>query len=229
MDWNASFGMFYGPKLIGFIIHGIGYHQDELTAFNTGTGVVPEFRSQKVIDRLYETAIPILRQRGVAKCMLEVIQDNDRAIKVYERIGFRVTRSLKCFQGTINPKQDENYFAEQIPFEYVIPKNQPFRDYYSWDNSNNAVIRSGEIYRTYLVKDNNNDEKGYFIINPASGYIPQLECLNGRTGSVLRSIAGISREVRINNIDERRTDLIDTLIDHGLTNTINQYEMEMHL
>jgi len=43
------------------------------------------------------------------------------------------------------------------------------------------------------------------------------------------AIHQISKEVRIVNVDDRRTDLIENLLANGLENSINQYEMAMDI
>ncbi|WP_189605489.1 hypothetical protein [Salinimicrobium marinum] len=158
--------------------------------------------------------------------MLEVIQENLRAIRVYERIGFKISRKLKSFQGKIVPG-NEKFRLEKVPFEEVIEKSSLYDEFYSWDNSGATIKRSEEIYQTFLVRNHEGRAAGYFVINPDIGYVAQLELINGPAGVVFNGLAKISPEVRLNNIYEGRTDLIDVLLKNGLVNTVNQYEMEM--
>ncbi|GHA45979.1 hypothetical protein GCM10007103_28780 [Salinimicrobium marinum] len=67
VDWKSSFGIFDEKKLVAFIINGIDLHQGKLTAFNTGTGVLPAYRSRKAVDQLYEFAFPYFRESGTEK------------------------------------------------------------------------------------------------------------------------------------------------------------------
>ena len=101
VDYEASIGVFDKDKLVALMIIGIDYHNGKLTAFNTGTGVIPDYKGQALVDKMYEFARPIFQKKGIQKCMLEVIQGNARAIRVYERIGFKIVRSLRCFRGGI--------------------------------------------------------------------------------------------------------------------------------
>ncbi len=228
VDWESSFGMFDNDKLVAFIIHGIDVHQEKLSAFNTGTGVLPEYRSQKAVDQLYDFARSHFKQSRVERCMLEVIQENFRAIRVYERIGFSITRSLKCFQGRIKIEK-QKFRLEKIPFEEVPVQHSLDKALYSWENSPATIKRSGAIYQTFLVRDYQDLEAGYFVINPEVGYVPKIEYTQGRAGVVFHALAEISADVRLNNIDESRKDLIANLLHYGLVNTVNQYEMEMSL
>ncbi len=39
VDYSLSFGAFDGDKLVAFIMNGIDYHNEVLSAFNTGTSI----------------------------------------------------------------------------------------------------------------------------------------------------------------------------------------------
>ena len=76
----------------GFIINAIDKRNGILTAFNTGTGVIPEYRGKRIVKSIYAHAIGELRQQGVEKSTLEVITKNDIAIRSYKSIGFSIRR-----------------------------------------------------------------------------------------------------------------------------------------
>ena len=66
VDYNLSYGVFDQDGLVAFIIHGIDQHLGQKTAFNTGTGVIPSFRGRQLVDKIYEFAIPKLKQLATA-------------------------------------------------------------------------------------------------------------------------------------------------------------------
>ena len=53
VNFNLSYGMFDNDKLVGFIINAIDERYGEYIAFNTGTGVIPEYRGQKIVKSIY--------------------------------------------------------------------------------------------------------------------------------------------------------------------------------
>lgn len=108
VDWELFLGMFDGENPVGFIINGIDPHNEKFTAYNTGTGILPEYRGKSIVDQLYLHSIPLLKNHGIEKSLLELICENERTIKVYKRIGFRITRTLKNFQR----KSSRNEFGE---------------------------------------------------------------------------------------------------------------------
>jgi len=226
VDFSLSYGVFQKDKLVAFIINGIDESNGLLTAFNTGTGVIPAFRGQQLVDKMYAHAIPILKNKGVQQCSLEVIQANARAIRVYERIGFKVDRSLKCFKGTIDNPIDQ-VSIQQVDFHALVKQGKPEHNLYSWDHSKEAILKSGTDYQTYVV---NRAKKtvGYFSIKE-SGYLGQFEAADQDFHFLMNGIKLINPAIRINNVDATRTTLISNLIAAGLENTIDQFEMSMRI
>jgi len=226
VDYNLSFGAFHEDKLVAFIINGIDKNNGLLTAFNTGTGVIPAFRGQQLVDKIYAHAIPILKNKGVQQCSLEVIQANARAIRVYERIGFTKDRSLKCFKGTIDSPTDK-VSIQQVDYTTLTAAGKPEHNFYSWDHSKEAILNSGRDYQTYVVR-RKEQAVGYFAIKE-SGYLGQFEAKDQDFHYLMNGIKLVNPTIRINNVDASRTVLINNLLSVGLENTIDQFEMSMNI
>lgn len=227
VDLSVSCGCFEDDRLVGFIINGIDMRNGKLTAYNSGTGVLSEFRGQGLVDQMYEYILPRLRERGVQKCILEVIQENRQAIRVYERVGFRKNRKLICFSGTLT-EGDRQYAPQDVPFSRVL-SFQKYEKLSSWDNSNAAIENSGDKFRTFVVRDLNDVIRGYATIDPETGYIAQMESVFGDYRELLNAVSRVKQQVRMNNIDEGRTGLLTAMRDCGLTLTLSQFEMEMDI
>lgn len=229
VDWEFSFGMFSEGKLAGFIINGIDFENDQLTAFNTGTGVLPEFRGQKIVDQLYAFAIPLLKKSGVEACSLEVIQKNEIAVAVYKRIGFQVTADYKCFRGKLN-LPESNALLTEIAADEIFERENPNHHFYSWDFRNEAINLSRKNYRCYDFETEK--AKGYFILDPENGSLAQFEVAPENEENelnLLSAVRKISPEIRINNVDSKRELRLNSLLKSGLENHIDQYQMRMHL
>ncbi|WP_052598004.1 GNAT family N-acetyltransferase [Aureispira sp. CCB-QB1] len=230
VDWTCSFGMFDQGELIAFIINGIDERGTHRVAFNTGTGVIKKYRGQKIVDQLYAYAFPILQQKGVTCCALEVIQENSRAIRVYERIGFSITKEYLCFTGKLEVSNYETTI-HKIDFEKIT---NPQANWYAWDNSNRAIqLSSKGTYTCYEVFSLAKEKIGFFVINEQSGNLPQFEIYKTNQQEdwqlLFDGIAQVSRTIRTINIDAKRTDILQTLRYLGMENSINQYEMELKM
>jgi ribosomal protein S18 acetylase RimI-like enzyme len=62
-----------------------------------GMGVVPDHRRAGIGERLLRELLDRARARGLARVTLEVLEQNDPARRLYERLGFRRTRALEIW------------------------------------------------------------------------------------------------------------------------------------
>ena len=119
VDFTLSYGMFDGENIVGFIIHAIDNRHGKKIAFNTGTGVIPEYRGRRIVQAIYDFAIPDLKMNGITQCALEVIIENHKAIKSYQRVGFEICKTYNCFSGAIplstNEEIELQYAAQGHP------------------------------------------------------------------------------------------------------------------
>jgi len=97
VDFDASVGLYDEGKLVGFTLIGIDAIDGAQTAFDAGTGIVPTFRKQGWARAMFDHALPELRARGVSRFLLEVLQENEPAVKAYRKSGFEIARELRCY------------------------------------------------------------------------------------------------------------------------------------
>lgn len=226
---DLSYGMFDNAKLAGFIIHAIDHRDGAMIAFNTGTGVIPSYRGQQIIRSIYTEAIPLLKTQGINLSRLEVIKENLIAVKTYERIGFTITKNYKCYQGTLNFHNDVAPYELRKVSSSFFDWKKINQSYYSWDNHSNTILQDTYDYYVLFTK---NTPSSYFIIKSDTGYITQFDVfINDKEHweQLFAAIQTVSATIKINNVDERLTSKIDILDHIGITNTIDQYEMEFNI
>lgn len=116
VDWPSSFGAFHEDQLIGVIITAI----DEWPALHTGayailTAVRSGWQGKGVLTALFEWLNLALDRRQVTQMQLEVLIDNPRGRRAYERLGFDTERHLFCFE--LPRLSRPQRFREQLGFE----------------------------------------------------------------------------------------------------------------
>lgn len=228
VNFDLSYGMFDGDQLVGFIIHAIDERRGEQIAFNTGTGVIPEYRGRKIVKAIYEHAIPDLIQNGITKSVLEVIIENEKAVKSYEGVGFTICKTFKCFAGELLADKVKTE-VKNIVFDEIVWEQIPNQDSYSWD-FHNRCLKDGNSSYYYVY--NNNKVESFFAISTENGTINQLEVLNNTKGNwerLFQAVHSVTKNVRIINVDDRLGDKLSAIEHAGLKNTVNQYEMELFL
>jgi GNAT superfamily N-acetyltransferase len=156
VDYALSFGAFENDQLVAFLLHGIDDSKNGKTAHNVVCGVVPTHRGKRLIEQIYEKALPVLRHSGVKTLTLEVITENEKAIKAYQNVGLRPAGMLRCFDGTLNVPDEKAFASFRVQkiqdYEWDLVKDLVSYTY-SWDNQPDAVAMLADDYETWLVYD----------------------------------------------------------------------------
>lgn len=235
IDPALSFGVFDEGKLVAFMFIGVDTHYGKLTAHNDGTGVIPAYRGRRLVDKMYEQAIPKFIAKGITQCSLEVIQENARAIKVYERLGFKKIRGVNCYGGVIINKNTA------IPTNLSIQKTaQPKWDLYEqcfdfvpcWNNSLAWVKAIQDTFDIVELYDNGVfagfaavDDSGSL---PIFGIHPTFR--RRKYGqNLIAYLAQTTPSLRTNNVADTAIGTLQFLEKIGMKNSINQHEMLLSL
>jgi len=88
-----------GKRIVGYANPVI----DGQEAWIGGIGVVPGMRRRGIGTRLMLEAEAVCRDRGVRELYLEVIEGNDPAQRLYERLGYAETRRFVTAEGRPAP------------------------------------------------------------------------------------------------------------------------------
>ena len=230
-----SVGAFQDDQLIAFILHGYDLVDQLKIAYNAGTGVIPTKRGSKLTSKMYEYVLPILQANDIDKLLLEVITTNERAIKTYNNIGFKIIRELNCYKGAINITNRKNDFEIRKLEEYNWQKLQSFWDLKpSWQNSITALEKLKNFNISLGIYDN---EKllGYTIFNPKLKRVYQLSVDKNYRGKgagrqLLEHIAkNYAKDVSATNIENTSKQTLNFMKTIGIDIFIKQYEMEFPL
>ena len=228
VDFNLSYGMFDDEKLVGFILHAIDKRSGVLTAYNAGTGVIPEHRGKKIVKSIYGYALNELKQNGIEKSVLEVITENEKAIRAYKGIGFEIRKRYKCYAGNVKIENPDLFELKEIALQNIDWEKLPNQEFCSWDFQKETILEAS--YTFYQVL-NDKEPESFFIISPKN-QLAQLDLLNNENKGWKRlfsAIKQVAEKVRIINVDDRLKDKIESLTLFGLENTVDQYEMELKI
>lgn len=147
-------------------------------AYDTGTGTAPEFRGKGIAAEIFRHSLPYLREAGVRQYLLEVLQNNAKAISVYSKMNFRTTGEFICFRQSIeNIRKVEpgaaDYTIRPVEIDF-IRRVQGFCDFApSWQNSIESIERGadGLLFLGAVVGE---APVGYCVIDPNTGDIAQI-------------------------------------------------------
>jgi ribosomal protein S18 acetylase RimI-like enzyme len=215
---SLSVGAFDGNAMVAFTVNAV----DHETAYDSGTGVVPTHRRQGLARALMLKSFEVLG--GCETYVLEVLDNNVRAVELYRSLGFREERGLQSWtyessslpvdESTSTGRLDD--WTTRRPFQDVTP---------SWQNSDASIARATDPH-TVLA-----DEHGFAIVFPGSGDLARLAVRpesrrQGHGTRLLNAAAAVAgKPLRIINVDERDAGIAKFLEHVGARRLVRQLEM----
>lgn len=229
-----SVGVFEKGALVAFILHGVDENGGCKTVYNGGTGVLPAYRGMQLTKKMYEYIIPLLSADGYYEHQLEVLEGNDKALKIYEDIGFKVVRKVGCYKGIIT-EPPEDPIIKVIPLqddEWKYMKSL-WDVYPTWQNTTSAISRNRHEHIVTGVKEND-ILIGYCIMHKPTLKLRQImvhrNYRNLRIGrrllfEILKLCNG--KEVNVVGVDESSHHLTEFFKTSGITFYARQLEMKL--
>lgn len=165
--------------MVSFTFNGVGDFNEVRMAYDTGTGTVKAHRGQGLATRIFEHSIPYLKAAHIDCYLLEVLQHNTKAVSLYQKIGFEVTREFNYFvwkseaMQDITPNPKDHFSIEPVDIE-VCDEIAGFWDFYpSWQNSIESIRRApGDFIQFGAFADQK--LVGYCVFAPLSGDVTQI-------------------------------------------------------
>lgn len=235
---DISVGAFENERLVAFILHFEDDKNGVKYVYNGGTGVIPSYRGKRLTSKMYDFILPILKAQNINRLILEVFTDNLSASKIYQSQGFEIKREVACFSGEL--KQTEATILDKaiqiLPLTTLDWSNATSLWDFSptWQNSISTLKR---LHNDLLIFGAKNDQEliGYIVFNPKLKRIHQLavskDYRNKGIGSTLlnRVLKEEKERISLINVDCSAENIRNFLEKRGLSNFVNQFEMEMKL
>lgn len=87
---EISMGAFNNELLVGLVLNGFRNWNGKPTVYDTGTGVIGDYRKQGITCIMLLNIGELLKEKVVEQYLLEVIQANSPAIQLYKKQGFEI-------------------------------------------------------------------------------------------------------------------------------------------
>ena len=170
---ELSFGAFDRDKLVAFTFNGIGNFNGVKTAYDTGTGTMKEYRKKGLATKIFEYSIPFLKKAGIKQYLLEVLQHNTKAVSIYKKLGFGVTREFNYYVQ--DNKDFKVKFNDSIKIKSIEPdKLEDYKSFFdfspSWQNSFESIKRNIKEFKA-IAAFLDNKVAGFCVMEPKSGDI----------------------------------------------------------
>lgn len=222
VDFTLSYGVKCDGVLGAFLLHA---PRGEL-AMNLATGVRRIHQGKGLTGLMYERIRADLPSRGYLRGRLEVITENHRAIRAYEKSGFRRGRFLRSWKGTAGALRASSghYSFRQV----VLTEEHRSLSPYSWafEQSTEVIERRKGKLELHELREGNT-LLAYAVWNPGSMNLVQLAGKDRDRVMGLLSAMKLSGE-HFGMINVPEESVVNAVLSQaGLVNFLNQYEMEM--
>ena len=239
---KLSFAAFDNGKIVAFTLNGIGMFNGIRTAYDTGTGTVKEYRGCGLAGEIFRYSLPFLRQAGISQYLLEVLQNNHKAITVYRRMQFDTTREFDCFKQSIANIDNIHSFNQCANLRIglidvdTVRQAQTFCDFYpSWQNSIESIER-GASDLTCIGAFDLYELVGFCVFDRKSGDLTQIAVKEEyrRQGIASRLLCEVIRQmcthfVKVINVPSDNLSLPAFLKSKNIPLMNKQFEMVMDL
>ena len=237
---KLSFAAIKDGEIISFTLNGTGFFNGLRTAYDTGTGTLKEYRGHGIATKIFNYSHPYLKEAGIKQYLLEVLQNNHKAIAVYRQLNFNITRQFDCFKQTIKnivnlQNNSTDLTIQPIDLEAVRQAQTFCDDIPSWQNSIESIERA-KSQLIFLGAIRNDTVVGFCIIDPTTGDLTQLavnpEYRRMGIGSAMlqRAIELMETDfIKILNISDDNQTLPQFLNSKNIPLATKQYEMKLKL
>ena len=236
VNLEQTAGYIDNGNLVGFSLNGFGLWEGRTTVYDAGTGVIPAYRRQGISDAMFKMMLPVFAANGAEQFLLEVITTNDRAISLYEKLGFRTVRELALLQCDARVKVGQGFLPTAEIREITGPDWNLLTTFWdgrpSWQNSIDAVNRSLALKRI-LGAFIDGRCVGYIVFSAKFGRVSQIAVnktyRNQGIGTFLvkkmqyETADGYS--LQIINIDKSLDAAMVFFANRGFYERLSQYEM----
>ncbi len=136
-----------------------------------GVGVVPSHRRNGIAKRLMSAAEDQCRRQGVATSILEVIEGNTKAQRLYGQLGYSESRKYLSAEGRPSPFQGYGPEPEKAGLAEILAMHQLAYADSCWQRRKvEALVESAKGAECYRV------EGGFVVVRAieSNGFIPFL-------------------------------------------------------
>lgn len=240
VDLGHSVGGWVDGDLVGLTMNGVGDWAGRRTAYDAGTVVLSDYRSKGVSSAMFDLLLPSLADMGIESYLLEVIDENEPAVRLYRKFGFRTLRELGVFYKKNvydNLPVPRNIALESIKYRDIAHSELLSDQGLAWQNSKEWLERSEAInyglkYKGLFV---DNEIKGFGIVSPRSGKVLRVVVDPGhlRKGFGRLLVNEIQKDTKKDliflNVDLGDSLAVSFLEACGAICKIKQFEMEKSL
>lgn len=230
INLKLSVGAFDDDQLVGFILFGVDTVNGVNTMWDGGTAVLKKYRGQRATQQMFYYILPIVQKNEVKRILLEVLEGNKPAYRIYQNLGFKITRKLLAYKGTPVNKSQSKYEIDVIDVYNADELLNMGAWEPAWQQMNERVAGWDDAITTLaIIIDKRICAYAQIDISRKRIFQFAVEKERRRQGlgtALFACMKELCSSLSVVNVDERSHDAIAFLEAIGMKHFISQYEME---
>ncbi|WP_394140411.1 GNAT family N-acetyltransferase [Cytobacillus oceanisediminis] len=147
----------------GIIMTGIREIDGRKIAWNGGTGIAPEYRGKGLSVTMMEEVMKIYKEENVNIAVLEAIKENERAIRLYKKMGYEVTDHLLYLNKKVERKEFKAFGNSELLIKKVYPEQLKALCFYDTEAAWQCQWESVKLGEAAVFISPEDNEKGYIL------------------------------------------------------------------
>jgi len=230
---NDSFVFLNKDEPRGFILNALRRNRARIDAM----GVVESERGKGLAERILKHSHYHLKMKNIEEVLLEVASIDERAVRFYDKNGYRIVRNLHTMILE-NPEKISNignysYIVSDSKVVYPMALNFEIQQqrHPNWQREPISLLLANGRYN--YVRVNINSEEGYFVWGKSgkeSAFIVDLGIMSGALENVVKAAVEYTvaqtgaKLISIVAVPENDA-LYEALCKVGFRTVLSQYEM----
>lgn len=186
---EKSIVVFMQGEPCGIIMNGFREIDGRKIAWNGGTGIAPELRGKGLSAAMMTEVLNIYKAENAHTAVLEAIEENERAIKLYKKAGYVITDHLLHLNRRLTYKELDSLQENSYSLKRVYPEQLQSLSFYDsaaawqcqWQSAKHgeAAVLIGEdgkaagyiLYKRILEADGRTDRIIIFQLRFSNGNV----------------------------------------------------------
>jgi len=122
-DHTLSYIAMHGAKPVGFILGGIQQFKGIKTMRCGGFAIIPEFRGKGIAQELFKRHMQAARENDCKLLYLEVIKENTRALRFYEKAGYESVTDYRYYKLEDADSLHQAHVLHVQPADFALIKS----------------------------------------------------------------------------------------------------------
>ncbi|RBP95697.1 acetyltransferase (GNAT) family protein [Cytobacillus firmus] len=160
---EKSIVVFMHGEPCGIIMNGFRKINGRKIAWNGGTGIAPQYRGKGLSAAMMSEVLSIYKAENVQTAVLEAIEENERAIKLYKKAGYAITDQLLYLNKKLTQKEIGPLMESHLAIKKIYPEQLQSLRFYDIDAAWQCQWQSVKQGEAAVLMSEDGKEDGYIL------------------------------------------------------------------